>query len=1004
MTGWGDRTIASWGAFTWGDFLFFGGDRFFGDMVGEKFDNDAEFDADYLAQQTINVDFDGDFVGLAFDQDRRFDADMFVSRLPTDRLSQRSSKPVVLIQIDLPDGTLRVSSVSLTAAGFGWSGLIRNAPQVSRALGETTDDLRLVLVDNAVSSRFTDANPPEGSLVQVFLLDLDDIRESLLPIFNGRIEQVVDVGSGGVGMEVVRSDDFLDRLIGRLVTTTDFPGAPNESLGKMLPIVYGQPAQTEGRVVRFNRTSGLRENIDEIATTLRVQSGAGFPSSGKIIIDDEIIFFAFRTLEVLQGLTRGDDGTVPAAHPSGSSVSVLGTFEVRFADHPVTNIAEVQLMDEGGTLVTADQLPTVDTANGRVTWDRTPTVEMPSRSTETILIGFEVIGSGNNALNPLRAAREGGSYSDLNFALASPASGRTLSLQRVTNIAALGKITRVGMVVVFDPSAGTGSQAIIGGGGVVGTLVNSDTTPAWAVRRVERQMKQTYEIQDPTHSHPTSTRQIVVRPRTMLTRNVNDDLRDPSRQWVDPVLSIDGDPNTGSYTLLRLSGAAEAIIARDADLNLAGIASDETIVNGFFRAWAGPPIPGGGVALTGRITIGFNPAGAVTPTSFNSPLRVTIPLANINTQFVSPTVPGSVFPSISDFPNALWVAQPNDPLVDINGDPTGVRWMVRNMELVLSVGKVITPASTNVSQRRSVTNFFDITDRVQGNWSFFNGRSIQVTNPTQEDLRINTVYFAVEFRPTIKTAIEVPRVFGEIRGKLVNGEPTEILKDIITTAAPQGMGLDPNVITQGVYAKTRAALAADGMRADFNISKQISSLKLISKLSRQADLRQWWDAGRHFVSRKPDPDNLDDVFRIIRTSDVRRGTLQRSRTGTPQIVNRIEARFREVPSVDDLTLVSIQQDAPSQTRFGLITRVEDFDLLLNPGTADLVASRMVARRRTPRWIVVFQLPLFGLELRRGDLIELQHNQFTFAKGEVLTLPITLSREKVVRVTAIVWEA
>ena len=78
----------------------------------------------------------------------------------------------------------------------------------------------------------------------------------------------------------------------------------------------------------------LSANVTIIDTTIPLTSAAGFPQSGRIQIDSEIITYASVTGNNLTGCTRGVSGTVAAAHTLGAAVN-CATIIVTDADNGV---------------------------------------------------------------------------------------------------------------------------------------------------------------------------------------------------------------------------------------------------------------------------------------------------------------------------------------------------------------------------------------------------------------------------------------------------------------------------------------------------------------------------------------------------------------------------------------------------------------------------------------------------------------------------------------------
>ncbi len=333
-------------------------------------------------------------------------------------------------------------------------------------------------------------------------------------------------------------------------------------------------------------------------------------------------------------------------------------------------------------------------------------------------------------------------------------------------------------------------------------------------------------------------------------------------------------------------------------------------------------------------------------------------------------------------------------------------YQIRELFVEIEITPDIVPALTQVQQRRGVMNFFDVTALANNDISWF-------SDPARSEVhlhffpslgvgtaRVNAVFWAIEMRPNVRTAIEVPRVFTDIRGIESLGRPTEIVRDIITRAEP--LGLDATVPVQGEYANALQSLDADAVRLDFAIRRPISARQLISDVADQADLRQWWDVGRHSLRRKLDPANLPANFRDFVQSDVVKNSFSRQRSSIGDVVNEVEAGFRPNTKAGGNTRVDSQLDAPSQVLFGQRREVINLGLIRDEATAALIVARRLTRQKDPRYLVVFRLPLFGLELQRGDLVKMTHILFGWSKAEVVALPIVLDEFAMVEVNCIVW--
>ena len=210
-TRYGDLTFYQWGGFDWGEFADVLVARFEADLVTLAADVDLRADFDVLAQITVDLSYIVDFLSQRT-FDLRFDVDVFTSRLPTDRFNRRVTKPIILVDLDLPAGRERIAGTDVTAAGFGWEGRLLNAGEIERSLGARTDSVAIRFADpkpdgTRVSDGFVKATPPETSLAIVYLLALDDPEQNLIEVFRGRVEQVAAIEAASSQQPaVVRSE------------------------------------------------------------------------------------------------------------------------------------------------------------------------------------------------------------------------------------------------------------------------------------------------------------------------------------------------------------------------------------------------------------------------------------------------------------------------------------------------------------------------------------------------------------------------------------------------------------------------------------------------------------------------------------------------------------------------------------------------------------------------------------------------------------------------------
>jgi hypothetical protein len=78
---------------------------------------------------------------------------------------------------------------------------------------------------------------------------------------------------------------------------------------------------------RFGPPEAICASITDSATTMAVDSTAGFPVSGILRIDSEDIMFSGKTTTTFTGLTRGVNGTTAATHTSAIARVIPGDIE-----------------------------------------------------------------------------------------------------------------------------------------------------------------------------------------------------------------------------------------------------------------------------------------------------------------------------------------------------------------------------------------------------------------------------------------------------------------------------------------------------------------------------------------------------------------------------------------------------------------------------------------------------------------------------------------------------
>lgn len=116
----------------------------------------------------------------------------------------------------------------------------------------------------------------------------------------------------------VTEDELLKRIVGiwRLVHTLPANGVGVNSIKEFASDMYYSSKNNLGKTV----VTAIGSSITDVVTTIPLTSSAGLPTSGDILVDDEVISYTGISGVNLTGATRGINGTTAAAHSGGAAV------------------------------------------------------------------------------------------------------------------------------------------------------------------------------------------------------------------------------------------------------------------------------------------------------------------------------------------------------------------------------------------------------------------------------------------------------------------------------------------------------------------------------------------------------------------------------------------------------------------------------------------------------------------------------------------------------------
>jgi hypothetical protein len=129
-------------------------------------------------------------------------------------------------------------------------------------------------------------------------------------------------------------EESKNAVVGELITTTEFSGAHEYSLGKVKPIIYGQAYAHECLPVDAGSITTLTADMASDSTAaIAVTDTTSFPSSGDIWIESEKVTYTGKTAATFTGITRGVAGTATAHNRGAYAVEDQTNYDYLISGH-----------------------------------------------------------------------------------------------------------------------------------------------------------------------------------------------------------------------------------------------------------------------------------------------------------------------------------------------------------------------------------------------------------------------------------------------------------------------------------------------------------------------------------------------------------------------------------------------------------------------------------------------------------------------------------------------
>jgi hypothetical protein len=294
--------------------------------------------------------------------------------------------------------------------------------------------------------------------------------------------------------------------------------------------------------------------------------------------------------------------------------------------------------------------------------------------------------------------------------------------------------------------------------------------------------------------------------------------------------------------------------------------------------------------------------------------------------------------------------------------------------------------STAEKATRSVVDFFDITNHVNGDWNWFTGRESQVQyNGSSDGRTAFIVHLAYEIEYARRRIQFTDEVSADILGVkddssgTVTGtghslieRPDHVYKwSILNALNLDGSVLDSVSLTQA------GDLFAGHLLAGVIVDK-VSARELWNQWGRESRSFFYWDLGlakilfRRFnlvdTSTISDKVISDNMVLLDSGSRVR---FKCTRNPIEHVVNKIDLKYRKNWSGEGYKSVESGEDTESINQFGQLEKPSDFEFnwIRTKALAVDLVSFYLQERGLPLDVYEIELLLDNMEIERGDILE-----------------------------------
>lgn len=913
---------------------------------------------------------------------------------------KKANAPVTLIQIDwsaiglLPALTLRLTdrgsgtdNKKLTINGTDWHAVIENTGGLDRLVkagnfsANSVSDLGITIT-NLPTALFSPAKPfsyvfkdrpPESATVTVSQWFDGLLAPDIAPIFVARIEDPVKFDEVSCSFDLVDIAGLRGSVaVGNLINSTDYPNAPESSIGKMKPIVIGEVEKAPSFLVKEARKTKVTSVAAPEDATLTVADTADYSLTGTLKLNDDEVAYTGKTATTFTGCTG-----INEFHYAGDIVlEKITDHRYLFSDpaYAIKQISNVKV--DGQPADSADF--SLDLANGEVVFNKKPE-QADSFDTRFLQAQFDALGAGNTAVDALNAANPNTKteYAQINQ------TTNTLALKQTDVLPAIGVIGKVKLRVehfVEEKLPNDSVSVDVVGLGQVGLLSPPATADAIGsqgnVDITHTHLDSLgFPISDPTHKHN-------------LPRKT--EVRQEATAGIDAGGFVIDSLNP-THTITFPTAPAGTIDSVDYVMNYEMSGVSGSVNTGLFLNGTNPD-------SYRFFKIGF--PNIYTPNgSLNSAAPTTVTILR-ESGFGSGTM------KLYNCTRVITLTPAEDTNVITTGTFTSKTGSVTQHASVPGVGGT---AEKNTS---TIVDFIDITSNVAGDWAWFSNREIQVNyNGASDGRTAFIIHVAFEIEYARRRLKFTDAVTADIQGIKDDGagsisgvadamltRPDHVFKWSILNL----LSLTASKIDSGSFTEAGtefSGVITGGYKLEGVVQKKTEIKNLWRDWEKNCRAYFFWDLGKAKIQFRPIheislPFNPDKTIadNMIRLDSNERAVIEVERTPNRNIVNTIDLRYKRDWSSKDYDSIENGSDADSVTRYGRREKPKDFDFdwtRVQAQATNLLAF-FLAQHEEPSDVLSLELFLDNIEIERGDLLSISPP--THADSDLPALVLAVGRQ------------